>query len=930
MNRLATTAARSGINSALLAYIAIALVIAFLQVSGVFAPLKRAIDEFRFSLTEREPTGQIVIVDLDAKSLREVGVWPWPRKVYGDLLDALVDLEVAEVAFDIDFSSRSNQHDDAAFAAAIERAGGIVSLAMFRQNASAPGASASSETVVNRPIDDFAGEAWPTVVSVPIDADGRVWQALWAEEFDGEPVLSLASLLGGHGGVVGEMFHIDFGIDADRLERFSFVDVLSGEVGADKLKGKKILIGASAQELRDLFSVPLYGVLPGAVIQALAAESIAQDRALTHRGGLEILLLAIILALPVLTLVRVDWRLRALMLLAIGLSLEALALVIQFRAPVIPDTAAAHVVLVFFFAFMTLSQIGLQKLLLRISQFETRNSRLMLGRVFDDSFDGILVVDQNRIIRAASRATTQVLPNPVKVGISAKECLPDVMIQEVDRALSCAEVNDHEARIQEASIKLPDGKTRTIEFVVTCSAQVDLDRETSFSEAEVRLVSLTCRDVTDERRAADHLAYLASHDPITGLINRNGFEERLEALRAADACEDQIHCVALIAVDGIDQIVASLGFSVADLLRKAMAGRLITVLPGPGLAASIGDNRLACLCSVGSEDVLQERLKLMADVLKGEYLLLGSRIPVTVSVGYTLLIEGAFNSEAPLREAGNALSVTRQAGGNSIVRYQEAMRLNLQRRRVLETELARALEKGELHVVFQPLVDLKDRRLLGVEALMRWQNDALGDISPAEFISIAEESGLIVEFGTWIMKQAMKEAMTWSEPLRLAINVSPLQFTAPDFVDAIQDALSETGFSPNFLDLELTESLFVDDRLQLDTTIDALKQMGCSLALDDFGTGYSSLGYIPRFPFSKIKIDKSFIDQVCDEGPQAAIVSSVVSLAGIFKMKVVAEGIETEEQEEKLRALGCDIGQGYLFGKPTRADGIAQLLKTAA
>ncbi len=913
----------------IIAYILIALIAAFLQTSGSLGFLSRMLDEIRFSLTTSEPTGELLIVDIDARSLSEVATWPWPRRFYGELLDKLVDMGASEVAFDIDFSTSSNPADDAAFAAALERSGGIASLAMFRQKA-ADTRSVQSGIIVNQPIPQFSDHAWPAVVSVPIEEDGRVWRGIWGEFFGDEPVLSMAALLGGRSGDMGRGFYIDYGINPDSLNRLSFIDVLKGNVRPELISGRKILVGASAQELRDLFSVPRFGILPGTVVQALAAESIARNRALVRTGELGTLVLAFLLALPVLSLVRWDWKLRALILIALSVGLELAAVGCQRYFPVILQTAGAQVMLLFLFAFLMIRQIGLGKFLLRIAQAQSHNSRMILTRVFDDSFDGILVIDHEGRVKAVNRSALDILPGQITVGAAAAECLPKEMALPVAQALDIADGNIAPAELREVSVSGKDGTSQVIEFVVTVSSHLDIGGEGTKTGQLRRLVSVTCRDVTEQRLASDQLAYLARHDLVTGLINRAAFEKCLETACAATASQGGRCCAAIISIDGVDRITASLGFGIGDHLRRALTSQLDTLNETPRVTSAIGDNQFACLFNCPTEEAVLCYLDEIASCLNREYTLSGSRIPVTVSIGYTLLSENMFDAQIPLREAGNALSVAVRNGGNCIVRFQDKMRLSLQRRRTVEMELANALKNGEIHVAYQPLVDLKSREMIGVEALMRWEHEALGVISPAEFIPVAEESGRIVELGGWILKRAMEDAARWPGRLRLAINVSPVQFEAPDFIDVVRGALRETGFPAKRLDLELTESLFVDVKPDMEKTIEALRDLGCGLALDDFGTGYSSLGYIPRFPFSKIKVDKSFVDNVCVDAPHAAIVSSVVSLAESFHMTVVAEGIEHPAQEAKLRELGCDIGQGYLFGRPVSADRIRVLLQDAA
>jgi EAL domain-containing protein (putative c-di-GMP-specific phosphodiesterase class I) len=254
----------------------------------------------------------------------------------------------------------------------------------------------------------------------------------------------------------------------------------------------------------------------------------------------------------------------------------------------------------------------------------------------------------------------------------------------------------------------------------------------------------------------------------------------------------------------------------------------------------------------------------------------------------------------------------------------------LQRRRQLETELFKAIARDELHMAYQPLVRLSDKSVFGVEALLRWDHRELGPISPAEFIPIAEENGYIVELGAWTLNRGMKEAQSWPEPLRLSINLSAVQFSRGNLVGTVAEALERTRFPTERLDLEITESLFIDESLDLKFSMEELRALGCSFSLDDFGTGYSSLGYIPKYPFSKIKLDRSFVPLSTFSRQDVAVIEAVLHLATGYNMSVIVEGIETPEQAARLHELGCHQGQGYLFGRPMSSAQLNARLLNAA
>jgi EAL domain-containing protein (putative c-di-GMP-specific phosphodiesterase class I) len=317
------------------------------------------------------------------------------------------------------------------------------------------------------------------------------------------------------------------------------------------------------------------------------------------------------------------------------------------------------------------------------------------------------------------------------------------------------------------------------------------------------------------------------------------------------------------------------------------------------------------------------------EIIGEDYTVEGARISVQLKFGCAFS-EGSIGPEDILKRSGNALAKVRRDDRKQVIRFKPEMGTALQRRRKLETELFKAIARDELSLAYQPLINLEDGSTFGAEALLRWESREFGTVSPFEFIPLAEENGYIVELGAWALNRGMKEARSWQERLRLSVNISPVQFSRGDLVGTVREALERTHFPAELLDLEVTESLFIDESEDLKFHMEELKSLGCSFSLDDFGTGYSSLGYVANYPFSKIKLDKSFVRQSLTSKRDIAIIEAVLHLANGFDMSVLVEGIETQEQARVLKSLGCPMGQGYLFGKPMSSTDFALLASKAA
>ncbi len=910
-------------NACLIAILVIAAT-AFVRYTGFSGSIDRFLWETKFSHDKRPVTGQIVLIDIDAKSLNELGVWPLPRRLFAELTDVVAGSGASDILFDIDFSAVSSAEDDRLFAKAIENAGNV-SLAMFRQAASA---GANQSEVINRPIGEFLQSAWPVVVMVPVEDDSRIWRNIYGYDIAGTAELSASAFLGEYSGEALGAFGLDFGISIDELPTVSLVDVLNRSVDPEFFLGKKVVIGASAQELRDLFPVPVYGILPGSVIQALGAESLLQNRAMRIEGEMAALAFAVAVFLLLLMTKIEGWAIKALILALAAGTVELAAFLLQKNMPLLVPTASAQFLLLFAATGVVLRELGFHKLISHVATIGKHNSDRMLGLVFEDSFDAIIVIQKDGCISAASRSARLLFHRKKLIGSKAHEVLPSELVEEAQEVLISSA--DQMPISKTLAMPFENGDLRYVEYVVTRSERTLASTGNSGDDTSEAVACLTCRDVTEERESAIRLEYLAKYDPITGLLNRNGFEEELTMQALLVESRGENLGLLQFAVVNLDQIVASLGFSFGDSVRKTIATRLKKHLSDgitwSALASDTFAAAFACRHAGGDETQLIERIR---DLIGEDYSIDGARISVQLKFGYAVS-DAAEPPESQLKRSGNALARVRRDIQQEILAFDPGMDAALMRRRELETELFKAIVRDELQMAYQPLVTLDDGTMFGVEALLRWEHRELGPVSPAEFVPIAEENGYIVELGAWALNRAMKECLSWPVPVRLSINLSAIQFSRGNLVATILEALQRTGFPAERLDLEITESLFIEEGLDLRFLMEEIRSFGCSFSLDDFGTGYSSLSYLPNYPFSKIKLDRTFVRQSLSDKKDVALIEAVLHLVKGHDMELIVEGIETPEQAAKLNQLGCQLGQGYLFGKPMNAIQLAGMLPKAA
>jgi diguanylate cyclase (GGDEF)-like protein len=425
----------------------------------------------------------------------------------------------------------------------------------------------------------------------------------------------------------------------------------------------------------------------------------------------------------------------------------------------------------------------------------------------------------------------------------------------------------------------------------------------------------------------NRLRYLALHDPLCGLPNRIFFTERLESVIANVRQGGSPAAVFYIDLDHFKDVNDTLGHPIGDELIRNVTTRLSRIIRGNDLVARLGGDEFAVITSAASEPAALQKIgNRIISMVCAPYSINGHTIVIGASIGIAI-IDHRFGAGAAdvLRYADMALYRAKGEGRNRACIYDAVMDADLSQRKRIEQDLREAIEHDDLTVLYQPIVNASGETVIGVEALVRWPHPTRGLISPAEFIPIAEHSGLIIELGTRVLRHACMDGKAWPG-ITVSVNVSPLQFRQLDFVTVVERILAETGFDPSRLELELTESTLLGNVESAEAAMHRLKELGMQLALDDFGTGYSSLLYLRRFPFDRLKIDRSFVLSIEKAADAAAIVHAVVSLGRGLGMKVTAEGVETAEQHLFLRAAGVHCMQGFRFGTPSPAAEIAPRL----
>ena len=463
-----------------------------------------------------------------------------------------------------------------------------------------------------------------------------------------------------------------------------------------------------------------------------------------------------------------------------------------------------------------------------------------------------------------------------------------------------------EAGATETGLVLSDGGQLAVEILV---------RPLDWNGRALQVIAV--RDISQRKEAEARIAHLALHDLLTGLPNRAVFAERVAASTRRAASRADKLAILCIDLDGFRAVNDLHGHSAGDELLVAAAHRLRRIAGEEDLVARLGADEFAIVQTGGPQPALAGQLaERVLAALAAPFPIGGRTVHVGASVGIALYPANACHPDTLIKNAGMALDRAKLEGRGLARFYEAAMDEALRQRRQLEADLRLAIERGELEVHYQPLADLESGGIVAFEALLRWRHPQLGPVSPDIFIRLAEEGGLIDELGEWVLREACSEAARWDPPLKLSVNLSPLQFLSDDLVGSVERVLADTGLDPARLDLEVTEGLLIKDAAAALAILQRLKALGVQISMDDFGTGYSSLSYFRMFPFDKVKIDRSFVQEITASPQSLAIVRSVIGLGRGLGMPVVAEGVETAEQLEALRAEGCDQVQGYLISRP--------------
>ena len=548
---------------------------------------------------------------------------------------------------------------------------------------------------------------------------------------------------------------------------------------------------------------------------------------------------------------------------------------------------------------------------------ELRETNQFAAEIIDNAAEGIVVYDLelryilwNRFMEEMTGMDAEEV-----LGKPAAELFPHITEQHVDELLMRAMEGETVASPDIRYYVPPTGREGWISAVY---------RPHYDANGKIAGVIGLVRDITERKAAEQQIEYQAYHDALTGLANRRLFHEHLSLALALAQRREGLVAVLFLDLDHFKLVNDSLGHSVGDALLRQVAKRLKSAVREGDTVARVGGDEFTIVLQELSqrEDAALVAQKVLSSIAEPVDVN-GHRLYVTTSIGITIFPDDGDDAETLLRNADTAMYRAKEEGRNTYQMSTQELNRSTQERMTLENGLHRAVEQGEFDLYYQPQFDIRTMKVIGMEALLRWNDPVRGLVLPADFIHVAEERGFIVVIGDWVIREACLQARRLRDrgldDFRVAVNISARQFRDQELFPMIEKALAESGLEPRALELEITESIAMENAELTIETLTRLRALGVTIAIDDFGTGHSSLSYLKRFPIDALKIDRGFVADLPDGFEDAAIVRSVIQLAHGLNLRVVAEGVETEEQLEFLRGHGCREVQGFLFGYPVPA-----------
>ena len=890
----------------------------------------------------------IVIIAIDKQSLEKFGRWPWSRQLHARLIDILHQAGSKAVALNIIFSEpdKFDHQADKLLADALRQHGRVVLPVLPEQD------RLHDKLRETLPIPMLAAAAARIGhVDMELDQDGinrymflkaGLGSAKWSQlalamlelEGDSSDIIQLSHGQGhSSNSNLIDVWLRDYGAllpyagPPGHFQRVSYADVVLGNLPAATFRDKFVLVGATAAGLGDTLPTPVSGfgqAMPGVEIQANILDSLRRNSSVQPLSlHWQMALTAVLLLSSLFMYSRLPPGGSLLVTVSLLILLVVISVVLLRGLHLwFPPSAALLGLTLSYPIWSWRRLVSATRSLLA----QKERAQVTLHSISD----AVIATDAEGIVEYINPAAESLTGWSAE---QARERSVNTLFHVINEQ-SREDITDPVPRCLQTghTIAYPDhsavlNRDGSEERAIRASVAPIRNQR-----GEVLGAVIVFSDVTETRRMAQQMAYQATHDVLTELPNRILLQVQLQgAIERAERSGLQL-VLLFVDLDRFKSINDGLGHTAGDALLKAVGVRLKSSSRKIDMVARFGGDEFIIVL----ENIHHERLatliaRKVRKALEQPYMIEGRECFITASIGISLYPKDGQDAETLLKNADAAMYQAKESGRNNALHYSQEMNIHSRKRLLLEHELRHAMERNQLVLHYQPQADLKTGKVQGVEALLRWHHPHLGLIAPVEFIALAEETGLIIPIGQWVIQTATEQAIAWQSeglpPLRIAVNLSPRQFMEQRITSMIADILERSGLDPCYLELEITENIIMKDLDNAVATLQALKSMDVQLAIDDFGTGYCSLSYLKRFPIDRLKIDQSFVRDIDTNPDDAAITLAIIAMAHSMRLKVIAEGVETEEQLNYLKSHSCDEIQGYYFSHPLPADEISKVLK---
>ena len=901
--------------------------------------------DFQSSFFAREANSEIVVVNIDDRSLDSLGRWPWSRTIHAEFIDKLTEAEVRAVGLDILFldPDQDEPEADVRLAKAIQNNGrtvlpgviemtGIVSDVKLRLPIPELAEAAASLGHVNINLSK-AGVARGLYLqaninqAIHIPAFAKALKDIGTTNLE-DPVMTESNqshVQSGFFSPFEQRVRVPLSGSAGNYHALSFVDVLRSEKLRKKLYAKYILVGLNATGLGSRFATSVSGrseLMSGVEFNANVLDMLLLENSITPlKKPWALLLTALLVFLPIFSYRFLSERntpLISLIFVLLGVSISTFLLLVHHLW-----FGLAPIILALFLGYLLWSSRHLEFVSQMLFEQKQQASATLLA-----IGDAVVTTDKQGKIEFMNPAAENMAGYSLAKaqGQRFEDVFTIEKTEECNQLFNIISRNSvHGDFIDEAQIEcLVDSSGK--KHAVQLSANPVHDRS-----GEISGTVYGISDFTEMLNISQRMAHIATHDSLTELPNRVLMHDRLKQAIVAASRSGKHIAILFIDLDGFKKVNDGLGHTGGDLLLKEVARRLQeSVRQVDTTARWGGDEFVIMLENLEHEEYVAEIAGKIIQNSSQPFNIFNQEVFVTPSIGISLFPKDGETADTLLARADVAMYNVKDSGRNAFSFYSKGFNDDARKRLEMEKEMHDALSQGDFEIYYQPQIDLKTNQIVSAEALLRWRHSEKGLILPSEFIGLAEDTGLIIPIGKWLVETVCQQLQAWREQgipeIQVAVNLSPRQFIQKDLVQMFTRFIDKYSIKQGILMVEVTESVMMKDVDRAAKILQELKAVGVSVALDDFGTGYSSLSYLKRFPIDKLKIDKSFVDNLFSNPDDANIVQAVIVLGHKMNMEIVAEGIETRDQLMFLKKYQSDFGQGYYFDRPLKVDKLSSLL----